>query len=317
MRAALAEYRGVFAPLHNHHYGIDEGRIDGKLLRPVLVMMACEMAGGDAERALPIALAVEMIHNFSLVHDDIEDNDLIRHHRPTVWAHWGKRKTVFSGNAMLKLADLTVAPMLEGGIRHDTVMAIHRRLAEVCLRMIEGQHLDILYEGAPGIGEEQYYAMVDRKTGNLIAAALECGAASSSGLPESAARLHEVGLRLGRLFQARDDMLGAWGDGTSGKPVGGDIRKRKNALPLVHLLNHAPKRLREAAKHELQAGPPDQRATNSILSLMEQAGTREWCQSECTSHHRQLQAAITALPTTQPAKQELQHLGDYLLTRHH
>ena len=123
--------------------------------------------------AMPAAVALEFIHNFSLIHDDIQDGDATRHHRPTVWAVWGVAKALVAGNVLQAVADLSLSGLLDEGLDPDRTLMVTEVLTEAYLEMIEGQYLDISFEGRPDIGMSDYLAMISRKTGALIRSAVE------------------------------------------------------------------------------------------------------------------------------------------------
>ena len=208
----------------------ESGGHGGKRLRPTLCLLACESVGAPPEHALPGALAVELVHNASLVHDDIEDGDELRRHRPAVWALWGTAHGVNVGDGMLSLAHLA---MLEAGASRGATVAATAAavLSRACVDLFEGQFLDQEYQALDSVSLPQYLAMVDRKTGALFGCAAELGGLLGGAGPGVLRRLGQFGRTLGRVFQMQDDLLGVWGDRSkTGKPSA-DVRKRKRGLP--------------------------------------------------------------------------------------
>ena len=189
----------------------DAGTV-GKALRPTLCLYACEASGGRASQALPAAVALELIHNFSLIHDDIQDRDRVRHHRPTLWALWGESKALVAGNTLRVIADASLQRLTEVGVGLDEALEVTGLLTEAYLEMIEGQYLDLAYEGRPDIGIPEYLTMISRKTGALIRCAMNIGAVLGTSDPAVADAFREAGRSLGFVFQIRDDLLGVWGD---------------------------------------------------------------------------------------------------------
>ena len=150
----------------------------GKSLRPSLCLFACEAVGGQIRHALPAAASLELIHNFSLIHDEIEDFDETRHHRPTLWTLWGINKALVAGNVLRIVADRSMEMMkIDEGKDAERVVKGVELLTEACLEMIEGQYMDISFEGRIDITLDQYMAMISRKTGALIRCSLQLGAA--------------------------------------------------------------------------------------------------------------------------------------------
>ena len=180
---------------------------------------------------------MELIHNFSLIHDDIEDRDLQRHHRPTLWAIWGEPKALTAGSVMFNLAFLALSQ--SRNVPGERLLYASSRLTQSSLEMIEGQYLDISFEERLDVTTGEYMDMISRKTGALISCALEVGAFLGSGDREMASLMAKAGRHLGNLFQIRDDILGVWGDpSVTGKAVGSDIIcARRSRSPLSMCLN--------------------------------------------------------------------------------
>ncbi|MCS5641671.1 MAG: polyprenyl synthetase family protein, partial [Dehalococcoidia bacterium] len=172
--ALRTELSGLDPDIYNiHRYymgwqeidGTDSRATGGKRMRPTLAMLAADAVGGDLERATPIAVALEYVHNFSLIHDDLEDMDRMRHHRPTVWAVWGKPAAIISGNAMLKIADQAVWKLRSIGVEDSIALEAEAELTQQYLKMMEGQYLDISFETEKSVSVLQYLDMIERKTG--------------------------------------------------------------------------------------------------------------------------------------------------------
>ena len=198
----------------------------GKMLRATLCLLACEsLNGGDFRKALPIAAAIELIHNYSLVHDDIQDDDETRRHRPTVWKIWGKPQAINAGSALKALSTLSVLNLKAYNISTGKHVEIFKILEDSCLTMIEGQFLDIDFEDRTDINVDDYLGMIKKKTSALIIGALKIGAVINIE-SNMLAPFERFGMFLGIAFQIKDDILGIWGnDGKTGKPKGNDIRK--------------------------------------------------------------------------------------------
>ena len=196
----------------------------GKLLRPSLVFLIAEGLGADVDDALGAAVALELVHNFSLIHDDIQDCDEIRRGRPTVWAIHGIAEAINAGDLMFAIAMSTA---IESGA------AVAAALARAVDRMIEGQSLDLQFESR-AVATPEYLEMIDRKTGALLSCAMELGGIVAGASGEVTEQLVALGRSIGRAFQIQDDLLGVWGDGdVVGKPQGSDIRRRKKSYPIA------------------------------------------------------------------------------------
>ena len=213
-------------------YVLDGG---GKRVRAVLVILSCESVGGKASRALDAAAAVEILHNFTLVHDDIMDNADARRGRPTVHRKWSVNDALLAGDTLLGAA---YEALLE------TTGSAHRRLAGVLtqglLDVCEGQSLDLEFEERTDVSVKEYFHMTGKKTGALIATATELGAIVGGGTPSRVAALRRFGLRLGRAFQVQDDLLDIAGDAHDfGKTIGGDILEGKKTYLLLRAAERA------------------------------------------------------------------------------
>ncbi len=216
----------------------------GKGARAALTMLGAEAITDDANaiaRAVSGAAAVELVHNFSLVHDDVQDGDVERRGRPTVWRLWGVAQAINTGDLMRELADAALRRALLHGAPEAAVIDAGRRLNQATMLMIEGQYLDLTFEQRLDVGVEEYLAMVERKTGAMMGVSLSIGATLAGASTEQADTLDRAGRRLGRCFQMRDDWLGIWADPDAlGKPTDADIRRRKKSFPILYALSHSP-----------------------------------------------------------------------------
>ncbi|MEO3743360.1 polyprenyl synthetase family protein [Plantactinospora sp. B5E13] len=255
--------------------GAPTGR-SGKGLRPALALLSARVAGQPVGRGLPAAVAVELVHNFSLLHDDVIDGDLERRHRPTAWAAFGVGPAILAGDALLGLADevLCAAPELD----------VHRGLATLhtaVRRLIAGQAADVEFENRSDVTLDECLAMARDKTAALLACAATLGAVVC-GAPQTVVDgLDRYGERLGLAFQLVDDLLGIWGEpAVTGKPVLSDLRARKKSVPVVRALGvDGPAATRLA---ELYASPGDLSAADLALAanLIEETGARDWTEKQ-------------------------------------
>ena len=299
--------------------GTDSSAIGGKRMRPTLAMLAAEAVGGDLERATPIAVALEYVHNFSLIHDDLEDMDRMRHHRPTVWAIWGKSAAIISGNAMLKIADQAVWKLRSVGVEDSIALEAEAELTQQYLKMMEGQYLDISFETEESVSVPQYLDMIERKTGALIEASIYLGGLvgpSSGPNRQKAVALKAIGHELGRIFQIRDDVLGIWGGKETGKPVGADIKRKKKALPAIHALNMSrgasASRIKDIFRTQDDLKEKD---IHEVLEIMESLETQNYCQSMAAERWMDCKQMIKSLNLSGQTAKEFTELGEFLLVR--
>ncbi|HEY7984835.1 MAG TPA: polyprenyl synthetase family protein [Ktedonobacterales bacterium] len=291
--AATAERLSRFYGQMEYHFGWRDASLapatarPGKLLRPVLVLLAHDLAhatpgnkpgrpGRDVAAILPAALAIELVHNFSLIHDDIEDGDERRHHRPTLWTVWGQPQAINTGDGMFALARLTLLDLAESGVPDAVVLRLCALLDLTCLRLCEGQFLDMSFEGQHDITPALYLNMIERKTAALMECALEFGARLAGLDGEAATRYAAFGNCLGVGFQLRDDILGIWAsDGKLGKDAAGDLRRRKMTLPTIHALATAGAADRAALEAFLAAeGAASDASVAGLLAILERTGAR-------------------------------------------
>lgn len=322
LRSRLADQQpSLLNRMIRYHLGWEdaEGRprdAGGKGLRPALCLLACEAAGGDWRNALPPAAAVELVHNFSLIHDDIQDRDSERHHRPTVWSIWGEAQAINAGDALLARARPVLLQLADEGVPAATVIEAARVLDESTLEMVAGQTLDIAFEKQSDVDVPAYLQMVRQKTGALFGCALRLGVLAANGDTELAERMGRIGGTLGTAFQIRDDILGVWGDkGKTGKATGADIHRRKKSLPVVYALCEA----KDAMRDELRASyeKPVLQADDvaRVWQYLEEVGARGYCEQQASELRESAVAALGRLELLLGPREELIQMAEFLLER--
>lgn len=300
----------------SYHFGwLDEqfqparGAARGKKLRPVMALLAYQGAlesqqtgaasQDNLEKALPMAASIEMVHNYSLVHDDIEDDDRLRHGRPTLWALWGKPKAINVGDCLDMLAFRCVLRSAERGLDASRTLKITRTITETSVKLTLGQHADISFEDDLDVTPEMYLKMIAGKTAALISCSTYCGAlvALDPNLPgneEKLANYKLFGQQIGLGFQIRDDILGIWGlAAETGKPSGSDIRRRKKSLPVIFALTNAvPAQRQKLLELYRSSAPvtPDQE--QFVMDALEECGARRFAQEQANNFK---QTALEAL----------------------
>ena len=255
----------------------------GKRLRPLLCLLACAEVGGDPLQAMPAAVAIELLHNFSLIHDDIEDGDETRRHRPTVWKVWGVPQAINTGDAMYTLAYRALQRLQQRGVSPETTLQVLDLFTRTCLQLTEGQYLDMRFETCETVTEAEYMRMIHGKTASLVGASVAIGGLVGGAPASVSGALRRFGEAVGLTFQVQDDLLGIWGDpAVTGKPAGNDLLRRKKSLPVVYTLNHSGVGAQFAA---LLSAPTDDRFLKRGLALMEQAGARDYVEAEVRHQH--------------------------------
>ncbi len=313
-KEAVARLYGMMA----YHLGwLDEhfspARVyHGKRLRPLLCLLTCQAAGGDWRRALPAAAALELVHNFSLIHDDIEDGSSTRRGRPSVWKVWGVAHAVNVGDAMLVIARGALARLLDRGVPQATVLAAIQALDRTCLQLCEGQYLDMVYEGRLDLSEEAYVEMIGAKTAALMAASAELGALVAGALGKIDL-YRRFGHSVGVAFQMVDDVLGIWGDPeATGKPTASDIRERKMTLPVIFALRESEQSGELAALYARESQGDDIAPIVDVLSRTE---ARDYVQNRAREHQIRALAALDTADPLSPASERLRDLTASLVTR--
>lgn len=245
MQAVRREQTGV-APILweivDYQFGWDLGpdqiilfkKVSGKKIRPALMALVAQAISGSYRHVLPAGAALEFIHNFTLIHDDVMDESLERRHRPAVWTRWGTVQAINAGDALFALGNLASVRLLKNGTPPAKLARVFQSLSQACLWTAEGQILDIDFETRETVTTSDYVTMVSHKSGTLIEAAAFIGAMLSTDDEAVIQGYAQFARNLGVAFQIRDDYLGVWGDeATTGKSATSDIREKKKAYPIL------------------------------------------------------------------------------------
>ncbi|SFN51217.1 MULTISPECIES: polyprenyl synthetase family protein [Actinomadura] len=284
----------------------------GKALRPALALLSARAAVAPPESALPGAVAVELTHAFSLLHDDIMDRDRTRRHRPAAWTVFGEASAILAGDALLALA----AEVLLEAPGQGSARAAHA-LSTATRRLIAGQSLDMDFETRRQIGVDECVAMASGKTAALLACSCAIGAVLDGASEKLCAALQGFGEDLGIAFQLVDDLLGIWGDPEiTGKPALSDLRSRKMSLPVVAALNSGTP---EAARlSDLYARPdPSEDDLAETAALVEAAGGRAWAEIEAESRIQRAAEHLLDARLPDPVRAEFLHIADFVTCRDH
>ncbi len=286
----------------------------GKLLRPTLLLLAYEAAGAGGltselapaadqvdtylHRALPAAAAVELTHNFTLIHDDIEDGDTERRHRSTLWNIWGVPQAINTGDGMFALARLALWKVLDEGVEGETAARLAAALDRACLTLSEGQYLDISFERRLDISVAMYLDMISRKTAALMSCAAEMGALLGTRDVQIIERLRSFGWAMGVAFQVRDDMLGVWATTAElGKTPAGDLYRRKKSLPILHALEYANERdQRLLSDVYQQESPVTHQQVEDVLAIFAHTQTHAYCRDFLAQQCYLAHEALASVP---------------------
>ena len=289
-------------------------RSGGKMLRPYLVLKACEAVGGSWEKAVPAAAAVEILHTFTLIHDDIIDEDLVRRGQPSVHARWGVPTAIIAGDFLFSKVFLAASRGLrELEISEETIARVVETLADATGKICEGQMLDMEFEGRGEVSEEEYLAMVERKTAYLFKASAEVGALIGGADESMVGALGEYGRLAGIGFQMVDDVLGLIADERKlGKPVGSDLREGKKTMPIIYALSKADSVQRREILEA--AGSKSREQIAEAIDLIVRLGGIEYAKRKAKEYVEQALGKLKALPET-PARRSLETLARILVER--
>src|SRR5690606_27223968 len=309
------EIRGVAA----FHFGWRDERgrpasgSGGKAIRPALTLLAAEAVGGTASAAVPAAVADELAHTFSLLHDDVMDGDLTRRHRPTAWSVFGANAAVLAGDALLAAAFEALADEPSPAVPRAV-----RILGRAVLDLVAGQSADLAFEERTDVTLDECLAMAGRKTGALLGAACALGATCGGGTTGQSARLRAYGERLGLAFQLVDDLLGIWGDpDVTGKPVHSDLHSRKKSLPVVAALTSSTPAGDALADLYLRDEALTGDEVSRAADLIDAAGGGAWAAAHAAALLTQAPAALAAVGADPATAAELDALARLITHRRH
>jgi len=302
---------GYYGMLHYHLGWADEhfqpAQVSsGKRIRPMLCILACQAAQGDPAHAIPAAAGIELLHNFSLIHDDIEDQSPTRRGRPSVWALWGIPQATNSGDGLFAIAHLAIDRLRRRGVPCERIIDVRQVFDRACLSLTHGQYLDLSFESRDRVDVGEYMNMISSKTAALIGASVAIGATlAGSNVVE---HYQTFGRELGLAFQIQDDILGIWGDeALTGKSAESDVATRKKSLPVVYALE------RSAKLRALYAAPEVD--VQAAIAEMEAVGARGFAEQAAREHHERSLAALQASGASGDAGRALFDLAESLLGR--
>lgn len=295
---------GLYEPIE---YTLASG---GKRLRPRLVLLAAEMFGGKEERVLPAALAIEVFHNFTLLHDDVMDKADIRRGRPTVHVRWNDNTAILSGDQMV-IEAYTLLNRVPADRLSETLRLFNKMATEIC----EGQQYDMEFEGREQVSIEEYMQMIRLKTSVLLATALQIGAYVAGANAAQQKALYEYGINIGLAFQIQDDILDVYGDPrTFGKAIGGDICCNKKTYMLLTALQRADDETRAELEQWLQTQDKSDEKIQAVTDIYTRTGAREVCETVMQLHTHEALSQLNALPQND-ATEQLRKLAEKLVMR--
>ncbi len=289
----------------------------GKMFRPTLSLLVFEAITGNYQKALPMAASIEMIHNFSLLHDDIEDDDVERRGRPTAWTIWGKHRVINIGDFLFSLAIKALYQFDTNHFPPERIFAAQQLIVQACLELTKGQELDIRFENVQEISADMYLDMVYKKTGALVEAALVSAATLATSDKAVIQNYHTFARNIGISFQIRDDILGIWGDTSkTGKSIANDLRRKKKTLPVIYMLDKTSGSRKE---HLMRCyTKPEQlsdKEVEFVRECLEQAQAGRYAQSIADNYREKAFNALHQIDISNQAQSELEAIAKFLVNR--
>jgi geranylgeranyl diphosphate synthase, type I len=296
---------GVYEMIR-YHLGLDgSAGPRGKRMRPLLGLLAYMSIAGEHARALPGAAAVELGHNFSLVHDDIEDGDVERRHRPTLWAIHGVPQAINTGDLIFSLSRVALHRLTDLGFPDAKVLRLMRLYDNTCVMLCEGQYIDIASSASDEpMTVELYFDMIGRKTAALISASIEAGALLATDDEDVISGYRRFGWALGLAFQLNDDLLGIWGEEQKTGKVPTDVARHKKTLPIMYAFEHASAADRERLTALYTRAEPTEADISEIVAILERTGAADFTRAEARRHRDECIAELDALTIVEPAARE-------------
>lgn len=301
------EPQRLYAPIK---YGLEEG---GKRIRPTLLMLSYNLYAEDVERALMPAMAVEIFHNFTLLHDDIMDNASMRRGRPSVPAKWGDNVAILSGDAMLILAYNHLQRT-----NSERLSQIFERFNKMAAEVCEGQQFDMDFETQAKVSVVDYMQMIELKTAALLAGSAVIGAILAGASDGDCKRLYSFAREVGLAFQLQDDLLDSYGDERLGKKIGGDILEGKKTILMIEAFSRANEQQREVLRTtHLRKDLSDAEKISKIKALYDELGVPERVEQQIAQKFQKALSILDTLEVPQERTAELRHYAENLVGRKH
>jgi geranylgeranyl diphosphate synthase, type I len=284
----------------------------GKRIRPFLTMVSCESVSGDALKVLPFAAGLELMHNFTLVHDDIMDHSLLRRNLPTVHVKFGEPAAILSGDLLFAKS---FEAILDATVDFQTYKELEKGFIDCVIAICEGQQQDMEFESRKTVSEKEYLGMISKKTGALFELSAKGGALIGGGNPEEVSRLTTYGMTLGLAFQIWDDYLDMSSDAvTLGKDIGNDIRNGKKTLIAVHSLAYATGAQKKLLDDVFGNRSASEQDVKKVYDLFRELGSVDYARQRAIQYTKQAKDAIAILKPSD-AKELLTQLIEYTIQR--
>ncbi len=285
--------------------------VQGKRIRPYLAFLCCGLAGGTPRSVAPVAAAIELLHNFTLIHDDIQDRSPNRRHRATVWRIWGDAQAINVGDALFATAHRTMLRTSRCDVAPENLLHMLDEFNRITVEIVRGQTMDLEFERSPDVTAADYLAMIQGKTAAIVRFAAWAGAVTGGAPEDIANHLAGLGEALGLGFQVRDDVLGIWGARqATGKDQADDIRRRKKSLPILLLRDRLEGSELETMSSIYEAEQIGEEGVVKMLDMLDEHQIEQLTNATVTNYHRQATASLDAISTLHdgPARSALDEL---------
>ena len=293
------EPQRLYAPIR---YSLAEG---GKRMRPVLAMLAYNIYADDVQRVLPAATAVEIFHNFTLLHDDIMDNAMVRRGRPSVFARWGSNVAILSGDVMMIEAYRHLQ-----GVESKFLPEVFERFNAMAAQVCEGQQYDMDFETQPKVAVAEYMNMIELKTAALLSGSVVIGATIAGASEDDLHKLYKFATEVGIAFQLQDDLLDSYGDEQLGKKIGGDILEGKKTYLMIISLSHATEEQREVLRTtHLRTDIDDAEKISTVKAIYDAIGAKGMTEQQISVR---ISRALAILDTLDVPKERTEYMRSYV-----
>jgi geranylgeranyl diphosphate synthase type I len=287
----------------------------GERIHATICIIVCEALGGELTKALPAAASLELVHNFSLIHNDIQDGSPERYHRPTVWWVWGPAQGINAGDGMHALARLSLLRQTEKEMPSAQALKAVATLDTACLRLCEGQYLDLAYQERVDISQDAYFQMVEGKTAALISCAAELGAQMASANEGAVQAMALYGRKLGLASQIRDDILDLWGPKDAEAPLEGNLLNKRKSLPIVYAIRNATGPEKRALGDVYFKRVMDPEDIEKVVGVLDRLGAREFSQDMADNLCQEAIQALDEAGSFSKGMDELADIARFLTTR--
>lgn len=288
----------------------------GKRFRPTMCLLTYNALSGVYDKAIAAAASLELIHNFSLIHDDIEDLDPARRHKPTVWKVWGVPHAINIGDGMHVMANLAALRLIELNVTHSKIVDIMLILNRSVLKLCEGQYLDMSFEGKTDVTIDMYLEMVYRKTAALIEASTYIGAILATNDKKIAEHFKNFGRKIGIAFQIVDDIIGIWQQTeNTGKPVASDIRNKKKTLPVLYAFENSTKENIKVLEETYKQDVLSDEDVDLILGVLDEVDAEGASQKIASKFKREALEELNKTGIQNESMDMLRTLTDFLVDR--